>query len=589
MRSLDSTGLLISGKRSGPVSARTLVFAACVLTAFSVASGQDKESFMPADTSSPRATLESFIGSINKFYELTKSEKFLDRSSPELRPFAVRILDCLDVSEIPEYEKVELAGEAAVCLKEILDRFELPALEEVPDLSSTQASSEPLARWQIPGTRLIIARVDEGSQKHEFLFSPGSVARAVEYYNDVKSLPYRSTGPATSPGLYDWYITAPGHPLVGKIVYSLPDWFRERSLEIAHWKWVGLTIASLLAILALGIIYRAHFRLHDRYRNTSLVCYCMTILLPLAAVGVTLAYKQAIYDYLTMRARPLYVASFIANVATLVTTLVVVFGTVNRISAVIISSPRINPRGLDAQFVRIVSKISSVSLAIIILLEGGQYLGIPVTTLIASAGVTGLAVALAAQDMLKNLFGTVMLLTDKPFRVGERIVLGNYDGHVEEIGLRSTRLRLLTGHQVTIPNDELARNDIENVGRRPYIRRDTNINIPLDTPRHKLEQAVTIIRSVLDNHEGMDSTRPPRVHFVDFAHDAFTIKVMYWYSPPEYYDFLAMSEKINFEIFRQFEEHGIQFTLPHRLTTSAHGDKDLPQELKDTGKLEPTR
>lgn len=84
-------------------------------------------------------------------------------------------------------------------------------------------------------------------------------------------------------------------------------------------------------------------------------------------------------------------------------------------------------------------------------------------------------------EVMKALFGTIMLLADKPFRVGERIIFGKYDGVVEDIGLRSTRIRLLTGHQAHILNDELARTDIENVGRRPHIRRTTTIEMPSDT------------------------------------------------------------------------------------------------------------
>ena len=101
--------------------------------------------------------------------------------------------------------------------------------------------------------------------------------------------------------------------------------------------------------------------------------------------------------------------------------------------------------------IRIVTKLAGLAGILVILLEGGQFLGIPITTLLAGAGVGGLAVALAAQDTVKALFGTITLMADKPFRVGERIVFQNYDGVVEEIGLRSTRIRLLTGHQATIP------------------------------------------------------------------------------------------------------------------------------------------
>ena len=136
-------------------------------------------------------------------------------------------------------------------------------------------------------------------------------------------------------------------------------------------------------------------------------------------------------------------------------------------------------------------------------------IGFKVSTLLAGLGVGGLAVALAAQDTLKNLLGSVMILLDKPYKVGQRIVAMGHDGIVEEIGLRSTRLRLLTGHQTTIPNDEMAKIDIENIGQRPHIRRLANIGITYDTPPGKIEKAVDIILKILDDHEGMNPKYPP--------------------------------------------------------------------------------
>jgi MscS family membrane protein len=165
----------------------------------------------------------------------------------------------------------------------------------------------------------------------------------------------------------------------------------------------------------------------------------------------------------------------------------------------------------------------------------------------------------------------MMLMGDKPFRVGERIIFGKYDGVVEDIGLRSTRVRLLTGHQVTVPNGELAGTDIENVGRRPHIRRIADLRIPLDTPREKVEKAVTTIRNVLEGHEGMDPDFPPRVYFNEFNPDSFNIRIIYWYAPPRYWDFLAFSQKVNLDICRAFEGQGIQFSLPTRVT---HVDKE---------------
>ena len=92
-----------------------------------------------------------------------------------------------------------------------------------------------------------------------------------------------------------------------------------------------------------------------------------------------------------------------------------------------------------------------------------------------------------------------------------------------------------------------------------------NLHIPLDTPREKIEPALEAIRAALDNHEGMDPLHPPRVNFLDFGSEAFIIRIFYWYSPPNYWDYLDFSEKINLEVFRALDEQGIQLSPPLRV------------------------
>ena len=196
----------------------------------------------------------------------------------------------------------------------------------------------------------------------------------------------------------------------------------------------------------------------------------------------------------------------------------------------------------------------------------------PLTTLMAGLGIGGLAVALAAQDTLKNFFGSIMIMTDKPFKIGERIVADGTDGTVESIGFRSTRIRTLTGHQVIMPNDKVAQAAIENIGRRPSIRRLTNITITYDTPPDKVERALAIIRGILDNHEGMLPDFPPRVHFNEFNADSLNILVLYWYAPPDYWDFLQFSEQVNLSIMKQFAAEGIEFAFPTNTTYLEQAD-----------------
>jgi MscS family membrane protein len=231
--------------------------------------------------------------------------------------------------------------------------------------------------------------------------------------------------------------------------------------------------------------------------------------------------------------------------------------------------------------VQILCRVLGITAAAIVFLEGGRYLGFPLTTLLASAGIGGLAIALSAQGMIKGLFGTVTILLDRPYRVGDRIAVKDQDGTVEEIGLRSTKIReFLTNHLISIPNDQMADAEIENIGKRKHIRRMSDLHIPIDTSREKVEKAVIAIRAILDNHEGMDPEYPPRVYFDEFNPDSFNIHFIYWYTPPDLWSYYAFSEKVNLEIFRVFEEGGIQFSLPLRHSFWKYDDEQGPLEIE---------
>ena len=114
--------------------------------------------------------------------------------------------------------------------------------------------------------------------------------------------------------------------------------------------------------------------------------------------------------------------------------------------------------------------------------------------LLASLGIGGIAVAFAAKDSIGNFLGSLTIIFDRPFSMGERIVVDNFDGVVEDVGFRSTRIRTLTGHQVSIPNEKVINTIVENIGRRPHIRWHTNITVTYDTPPDKVERAVGIIK-----------------------------------------------------------------------------------------------
>ncbi len=188
--------------------------------------------------------------------------------------------------------------------------------------------------------------------------------------------------------------------------------------------------------------------------------------------------------------------------------------------------------------------------------------GKSITTILAGLGVGGLAVALAGQDTIKNFFGSLVILGDRPFEIGDRVVVGGHDGPVESVGFRSTRIRTLTGHLVTVPNGELVNQTIENIGKRPHIRRLMNISITYDTPPEKVRRALEIVKEVLADHEGMRPDFPPRVYFSEFMDCALNLLAIYWYHPADYWAYMAFSERVNMQILERFNAEGIEFAFP---------------------------
>jgi len=231
---------------------------------------------------------------------------------------------------------------------------------------------------------------------------------------------------------------------------------------------------------------------------------------------------------------------------------------------------------LDDMLVPIVRKSLRVTVVVLVIVQIAQILSDkPITSIIAGLGIGGLALALAAQDTVKNFFGSIVLFVDKPFEMGDRIVVDGQDGVVEEVGLRSTKIRTLDGHLVTIPNGELANKMIQNIGKRPYIKRVANLTITYDTPPEKIDRAIEIVKEILHNHEGMHEDFPPRVYFNDLNADSLNIVVFYWYHPPNYWDYLAFTERFNKEVFRRFTEEGIEFAFPTQ-TLYLAGDAARP-------------
>jgi MscS family membrane protein len=229
---------------------------------------------------------------------------------------------------------------------------------------------------------------------------------------------------------------------------------------------------------------------------------------------------------------------------------------------------------LDDMIAPLVRKTLRIFLVIVFVIVALQNIfELNITGFLASLGIAGLAISLAAQDSVKNLFGSLTVFFDKPFAVGDVIVFDGVTGTVEEIGFRSTRIRTFSGHLVTVPNMKFIDSKVENITARTSIRREMNITITYDTPPEKIETAVQLLRDVLHDPQIVRDGRfdmeeqPPRVAFNEFNDASLNIRAYYWYQlagdkDRTFFTYLEHAQQVNLKLFSVYDEAGIEFAFP---------------------------
>jgi small-conductance mechanosensitive channel len=195
----------------------------------------------------------------------------------------------------------------------------------------------------------------------------------------------------------------------------------------------------------------------------------------------------------------------------------------------------------------------------VILLLALDNLGVDVTALVAGLGVGGIAVALAVQNVLGDLFASLSIVLDKPFVIGDFVNVGELVGTVEHIGLKTTRVRSLSGEQIVFSNADLLGSRIRNFGRMYERRVVFTIGVTYQTPRSKLIAIPRIIREAV---EARQKTRFDRSHFKEYAASSIDFETVYFVLDPNFNAYMDIQQEINLQIHERFEAEGIEFAYP---------------------------
>jgi MscS family membrane protein len=548
-----------------------------VLEVASALGQQSVHPLQPPDRSSPRATLKTFLDSSDAAATFFVKDY---RPSPTREAFRRLFslcdtpMKCLDLSEVPPASRIKTGGAAALALYEVLSRIELPPLEDIPGARPELLASTNVARWAVPNTEIVLVRTASGPNASDFLFSADTVARANDFYNRVRDLPYARPVPAQ--GLYERRITGGGWLIPVTWVEGMPLWLRSPLGGQAVWKWVALVLVLGFFAVLLRVAYRSSLRGGDG----------RPFLQALARLQLPLFFLVAtpLVAYLA-----LVQVNFIGHVGSAIQLISVGVRFLSGawlswraapvVAEAIIASPKIAPESIDAHLIRICSRLLGLIAAAALLAFGADRIGMPVFGIIAGLGVGGLAIALAAQPTIENLIGSLNLFADKPIRVGNFCRYGDSLGTVEAIGIRSTRIRGVDRTLTTIPNATLSKMPIVNFTQRDRMLIRATIGVRCETSAEQLRFLLAKLREMLIAHPSL-LAETARARLTGFGASSRDIEVFAYAKTADWPEFLGIQEDVFLRIIDTVQQSGTAFALPSQ-TLYLGRDSGL-----DTGKAE---
>lgn len=208
------------------------------------------------------------------------------------------------------------------------------------------------------------------------------------------------------------------------------------------------------------------------------------------------------------------------------------------------------------KWIAVVIKILIWTIALLLFLDN---IGVKITTFVASLGIGGIAIAFAAQAILEDIFSFVTIFFDRPFEIDDFIVVGEHMGTVEHIGIKTTRLRSLSGEQLVFSNRDLTNSRIRNYKRMKDRRILFTLGVTYNTPTEKLKEIPGIIKDIIEN---VEDTTFDRAHFKEFADFSLNFEIVYYVLSQDYNVYMDKQHEINVVIKQKFDELGIEFAFP---------------------------
>ncbi|MEW8256891.1 MAG: mechanosensitive ion channel family protein [Candidatus Thiodiazotropha taylori] len=494
---------------------------------------QSKPAPIPQTLKSPRATMETFLHAMND----------IKRGAPERIDAAITTLD---LSAINSLVRKEQGSDLAWMLIEVMDRTRVVDLKKVPNHSD--GPTYLFHRYQHGDIR--IARTESGA----WLFDQNTISQLPAIMDEVAET-QRVDGKQAESSKIPWHI---------RFRQQIPASFKATTFLLPNWQWLGLLFTIMLGVVAdklLSFFLRSGVRRwRNRTKHPEFKEISEDILRPLGLMAMALIWWSGI-NLMGLSENVMLILLVAVKFLASISGVWAAYRLVDLVSAFLHKRAQMTENKLDDALVPLIPRTLKIFVTVIGFVFIADNLNVDISSLLAGLGLGGLAFALAAKDMVQNLFGSVTVLMDRTFSVGDWIVVDGVEGSVERIGFRSTRIRTFYNSVVTVPNSKFITATVDNMGERRYRRLSCKLSLTYDTPPDRIEAFCEGVRELVRQHPYMRKDYY-QVYLNEFAASSLDVLLYVFWETPEWNTELRERHRFMLDILRLAQGLGVEFAFP---------------------------
>ncbi|MEW8344153.1 MAG: mechanosensitive ion channel family protein [Candidatus Thiodiazotropha sp.] len=491
------------------------------------------EEAVPENLKSPRATMETFLHAMND----------IKRGATDRIEAAISTLDLSEINPLVQRERGE---DLAWMLLEVLDRTKIIDVKKIPRHNE--------------GPRYLFNRYTNGeiaisrSGNGRWLFDSNTIRNLPAIMDEVAATE-RVAGKGDEASYVPWHI---------RFRQQVPQSLKQSTFLLQNWQWIGLLLTILAGVVIDKLVtlllrtgvrrWRGSSR-YDEFKEIS-----EDILRPLGLMAMAIIWWGSI-NLMGLPENAMLVLLLAVKFLASISGVWAAYRLVDLVSAYLHKQAELSANKLDDALVPLIPRTLKVFVTVIGFVFIADNLNVDISSLLAGLGLGGLAFALAAKDMVQNLFGSVTVLMDRTFSVGDWIVVDDVEGTVERIGFRSTRVRTFYNSVVTVPNSKFITATVDNMGERRYRRLSCKLSLTYDTPPDRIEAFCEGVRELVRQHPYMRKDYY-HAYLNEFAGSSLDVLLYVFWETPEWNTELRERHRFMLDILRLAQRLGVEFAFP---------------------------